>query len=140
MKTQHALEAQIASIRSKWTALEPDMDERRRRLWAGAEARALGHGGIEVVHRATGLARGTIATGVRNLAEGARLESVSSVRREGAGRKRLRDVDTSLLSDLDSLIEPTTRGDPMTLLRWTCKSVRGLATELKRMGHSISQE
>ncbi len=116
------------------------MDERRRRLWAATEANALGHGGIETVHRATGLARGTIGSGIREITGGERLELAGAVRREGGGRKHLRDTDETLLADLDALIEPTSRGDPMSPLRWTCKSVRKLAYELCDIGHTITHE
>ena len=140
MSTHNTRDVQISVIRSKWELLQPDMDERRRRLWAATEANALGRGGIETVHRATGLARGTIGSGIREIQTGERLESTRKVRHEGGGRKNLRDIDETLLADLDALIEPTARGDPMSPLRWTCKSVRRLADELRKKGHTVTHE
>ena len=109
-----------------------------RRLFAGAEALAIGHGGQAAVARATGLARGTIQRGMRELQEPELGAPRGRVRRPGGGRKRTAITDPSLREDLDRLVEPTSRGDPESPLRWTCKSVRKLAEELRRMGHQTS--
>jgi hypothetical protein len=113
------------------------MDERRRRQWAAAEARELGRGGVSAVARATGLSRTTITAGLRELKLPARQRAVETlrVRRPGGGRKPLAETDPQLWAALELLIEPTTRGDPESPLRWTCKSLRHLADELARQDH-----
>jgi hypothetical protein len=111
------------------------LDERSRRLVFAAEAQALGRGGIAKVHQATGAARSTIARGVTELDAPA---DPSRIRRPGGGRKRLVDTDPSLLPDLEALVDPEARGDPMSPLRWTSKSVRTLAAELGAQGHTVS--
>lgn len=118
------------------------MDERMRRQWAAAEARELGWGGVSAVAEATGLSRTTITAGLAelDLPEGVRREEASRVRRPGAGRKPLTESDPGLAAALESLVEPTARGDPMSPLRWTCKSTRKLADELTRMGHPVGRE
>ncbi len=113
------------------------MDERHRRLWAGAEARALGRGGIAVVARATGLARNTIGRGLAELAQKKSL-APSRVRRAGGGRKRATVLVPGLTTALEALVDPVTRGDPESPLRWTCKSTRRLAAELTRQGYAVS--
>jgi len=113
------------------------MDERHRRLWAGTEARALGRGGIAVVARATGLARNTIVRGLAELAQ-KRTLSPSRVRRPGAGRKRATALAPGLTTALEELVEPVTRGDPESPLRWTLKSTRHLAEELNTQGYAVS--
>ena len=124
-------------IRTKYRALLPAMDERHRRLWAGTEARALGRGGIAVVARATGLARNTIVRGLAELAQKTPLDP-SRVRRAGAGRKRATVLVPGLPTALEALVEPVTRGDPESPLRWTCKSTRHLAAALTRQGYGVS--
>jgi len=126
-----------AEIRAKYRALAPTMNERVCRLWAGTQARALGHGGIAIVARATGLARNTIRRGLRELATPARLQP-DRVRRLGGGRKRATVVDPHLPAALEELVEPVTRGDPESPLRWTCKSTRHLAAALTAQGHRVS--
>jgi Rhodopirellula transposase DDE domain len=123
-------------VRQKFEALRPLMDERMRRLWAGAEAIALGHGGIAVVAEATGMARNTVVAGIRAQRSGAPF--APSIRRSGGGRKRLTEQDPALLTALESLVEPVTRGDPQSPLRWTSKSVRKLAGELCAQGYQVS--
>ncbi len=115
------------------------MDERSRRQWAAAEARELGWGGVTAVARATGLSRTTITAGFRELElpAGQRAVEGMRVRRPGGGRKALAETDSGLLAALEALIEPTTRGDPESPLRWTCKSTRHLADELTRQRHRI---
>jgi hypothetical protein len=118
--------------------LFPHLDERQRRLAAGAEARALGHGGIRVVARAPGMREGTVSRGVAELESGA--EPLGRVRRPGGGRKRAADLDPGLRPALLALAEPDMRGDPMSPLRWTVKSTRALAAELARQGHRVSAD
>ena len=122
------------------------LDERQRRLWVAVEARVLGRGGISAVAAATGVSRSTIRVGLaeieamqvagRSDVEPAR--SGTRVRRAGAGRKRIEFQDDTLLADLLSLVDPLTRGDPQSPLRWTCKSLRTLAEQLRAIGHSVS--
>jgi len=130
------------SIARKYNALFSGMDERTRRLWAAAEAREIGYGGISIVCKATGLDAKTIHRGSLDLKEQEMnypLEKTPRrIRQKGGGRKSIRSKDSTLLSDLDSLIEPTVRGDPMSGIRWTCKSTRNLSKELSRKGHVIS--
>ena len=126
-----------SDLRGRLTALLPLLDDRTRRLCAATEAKALGYGGISRVHRACGLSRKAIARGLRELREGPRLPE-GRVRKSGAGRKGITTTDPTLLSFLERLIEPGTRGDPETPLRWICKSTRVLAAELTRQHHPIS--
>ena len=131
------------AIESKFTTLEPLLDERARRLWAAVEARALGRGGIIRVAEATGLSRGTIRAGLRELDTPAlpdeRRPPTGRLRRPGGGRKPLVDHDPDLLRDLEALVDPVTRGDPMSPLRWTCKSAAKLAAGLRSRGHTVSE-
>jgi len=110
------------------------LNERQRRLWAASEARAAGRGGIAVTARATGMSVPTIRKGIAELRAGERLEP-GRVRRPGGGRKRLTEVDATLLEDLERLVDADSRGDPESLLRWTSKSVRHLASGLRELGH-----
>jgi hypothetical protein len=132
----------IARIRRKYRMLAPEMDERRRRQWAASEARELGWGGASLVSRATGLSRPTITAGMKelDLPVGQRAQVAARVRRPGAGRKRLSEADTGLQAALESLIDPVTRGDPESPLRWTCKSTRRLSDELTRQQHPVSPQ
>ena len=130
-------------ITEKYEALRGVMDEKMRRLWAAAEARALGYGGVSMVARAIGLTRPTITAGMKELGDARELVAIAPkhrVRREGAGRPRVTDIDVGLLPALEDLVEPATRGHPMSPLRWTCKSVRTLAAELTRQGHAVSHQ
>jgi len=131
---------EVRRIRRNYRALSPEMDERLRRQWAAVEARDRGWGGVTLVARATGLSRTTITAGLRelDLPSKQRLEAAKRVRRPGAGRPRLLQADPELLAALEILLEPTTRGDPESPLRWTCKSTRRLANELTEAGHKIS--
>lgn len=132
-----------SKIAEKYEALRDVMDEQTRRLWAATEARALGYGGVSTVSRAVGLTRPTITAGMRELGDARRLAAAvpkPRVRHAGAGRPRLVDVDSGLRPALEELVEPATRGDPMSPLRWTCKSVRSLAAELTRQGHPASHQ
>ena len=125
------------AIRDRFTALLPHLDERGRRVFAASEARAAGYGGIAVVARVTGIAASTIGRGLDELAGAARLDE-ARCRRRGGGRKPLTALDASLLDDLLALVSPSERGDPMSPLRWTCKSLRRLAAELAQRGHRVS--
>ena len=138
MDTEHT----IAIIREKYHALRSILNERQKRLWAAVEAKVLGHGGQTVVEKATGLSRRTLYAGLQELQDGAVQSALASnrSRQRGGGRQRLAVKDARLLSDLDALVEPTSRGDPETPLRWTCKSTRHLAAELRRQGHPIGRQ
>jgi hypothetical protein len=125
-------------IRERFGKLSAHLDERERRLLAAVEARASGYGGIAAVSLATGLAASTIGRGLKDLTDGAGL-APGRVRRAGGGRKPLTVADPGLLADLMALVEPGERGDPMSPLRWTCKSLRQLAAELTARGHPISR-
>jgi Rhodopirellula transposase DDE domain len=126
------------SLASKFSTLLPHLGERQRRLYLGSEARALGHGGIAVVARAAQVSRQTVAAGVDEL-EAGELPS-GRVRRAGGGRKRLTETDPGLCAALLGLVEPDSRGDPTSPLRWTTKSTRKLADELTRQGHRVSAD
>jgi len=131
------------AITAKFAILSPLLDERARRLWAAAEARAIGRGGISQVAEATGLSRATIRAGVQELARPVAAPEpqtpVERVRRPGGGRKPLGVHDPHLLRALETLVDPVTRGDPMSLLRWTCKSAAKLAAALQTQGHVVSE-
>jgi len=128
------------AIKEKYHALRNILDERTRRLWAAAEARSLPYGGISIVSSVTGLSRTTILTGIRELRNApppTLFLGRGRIRRPGGGQKSLTSRDISLERDLESLVEPLTRGDPESPLRWTCKSTRKLAEELNKHGHRI---
>jgi len=127
-----------AGIQLRYEALGPVLDERGRRRFAAAEARAAGRGGVSAVSRITGLARSTIIRGLAELYGDAACDAVSGrVRRPGGGRKKLTETDATLLSDLQGLVEPTTRGDPEAPLLWTSRSLHNLAEALQAMGHHV---
>lgn len=126
----------LADIRRRYEALSPVLDERGRRRFAGAEARAYGHGGVSAVARLTGMARSTIARGVEEIQLKPEAET-KRVRKAGGGRKLKRVADATLLKDLKHLVEPATRGDPMRTLLWTSKSLRHLSQALAAQGHSV---
>ena len=132
-----------SDIQRRFRSLAPFLDERMRRLVAASESKALGYGGVSVVARETGVSRRAITEGMKELkapkTRKVRLEE-TRIRRRGAGRKRTVDKDSSLLEDLDGLVDPVTRGDPESPLRWTCKSVRRLAEELQHEGHAVSYQ
>ena len=125
------------SLQKRNAAILPHLDERQRRLFAAAEAKAAGYGGIAAVSRVTRIAASTIGRGLKDL-EAPMPPLLGRVRRPGGGRKSLSATDCRLLEDLNALVEPSTRGDPMSPLRWTCKSLRRLSAELKKLGHQIS--
>ncbi len=127
------------AIGERYRALAGEFDERRRRLWAAAEARVCGYGGVAAVARATGISVGTITRGLADLDSPVRFPG-DRVRRPGGGRRSLAETDPTLLSDLEGLVDDGARGDPESPLRWTAKSVRTLAAELRRQGHRVSHE
>ena len=129
----------IARIRRKYRALAVEMDERIRRQWAAAEARDLGYGGVSAVARATGLSRTTITRGLRELKLPAKRRAAEAqrIRHPGGGRRPATDKDPELVEALEALIEPMTRGDPESPLRWTCKSTYRLAEELTKQDHPV---
>src|SRR5712691_4493279 len=128
-----------ATIARRFKLIAGHLDERMRRLLAAAEAETIGFGGASVVARATGVSRRAIRVGSRELKEAPRdVGSDRRIRRPGGGRKRTIELDPTLKKDLETLIEPVTRGDPEGPLRWTCKSVRRLSEELRRIGHAAS--
>jgi hypothetical protein len=140
-----ATPAAITSVRQKYEALAPLLHEKAQRRWAACEALALGRGGISLVSAATGLSRPTIRRGLAEL--GATRDDAQAIerdrtriRRPGAGRPRLTASDRSLLDDLRRLVDPATRGDPMSPLLWTCKSTRHLAQALGSLGHDVSHQ
>ena len=130
MNTPSALQTKLASV---W----PLLDERTRRLLAANEARALGYGGITAVSQACGLSRKAIAKGIQEIKAGT-VPPPGRVRQPGAGRKPITATHPRLVAALERLIEPTTRGDPESPLRWTCKSTRTLAAQLRRRQHPVS--
>jgi len=130
----------VAAIKLRYEALSPVLDERGRRRFAAAEALTAGRGGIAAVCAATGIARSTIGYGLRELRGTAPDSSLRGVRRKGAGRKPLTETDPTLLSDLETLVDPATRGDPMSPLKWTSKSLRNLASALRAMGHRVGHD
>jgi len=129
------------NIEKRFKLLSPFLNEKQRRILAVIEAQILGYGGVSCVAKATGLSRNTVAAGALELKRGS-FEDIAGVkeriRKPGGGRKRTIQKDPALKADLEQLIEPVTRGDPESALLWTCKSVRRLADELKKMGHETS--
>jgi transposase len=126
-------------IKERFEALAGFLDERLRRIVAAAEAKAIGYGGISIVSRETGVSRHAISLGCEELKHPEKVTG-KRIRKEGGGRKRTIDKDPVLRQDLESLIEPVSRGDPESPLRWTCKSVRKLSDELNQKGHQISHK
>jgi Rhodopirellula transposase DDE domain len=128
----------VDAIRQRFEAVAPFLDERGRRLVAASEVISAGYGGIAAVARATGVAPSTLGRGIKELAHGG-AGVAGRVRRAGGGRKTTVAKDATLLSDLEALVEPTSRGDPQSPLRWTCKSLRRLAAALQAEGHRVSR-
>jgi transposase len=129
----------LAAISARFQAIRGSFDERARRLMAAAESQAIGRGGISAVSKATGISRPVIQQGVAELKAPPELEA-GRIRRQGGGRKKAVDKDASLKTDLVDLLESSTRGDPESPLRWTCRSVRQLTAELRRMKHQVSHQ
>ena len=130
-----------AVVRQRWSDVSATLDERRRRVWAATEARAGGRGGVSLLARVTGLSRPTIYAGLKELADGVASElPVERVRRRGGGRPPITQTQPGVLAALEALVEPTSRGDPESPLRWTCKGVRRLAAELQRQNFQIGRQ
>src|SRR5216684_4909767 len=129
-----------AAVRLRFAQVASVLDERRRRLWAAAEAKAVGYGGVSLVARVTGQTRPTIHAGLKELASGIVPLAEGRVRRSGAGRQPLTHAQPELVAALDALVEPTARGDPESPLRWTCKGIRKLAAELQSQGFRIGRQ
>jgi len=128
-------------VEQKYSALLPIFDERSRRLWAAAEAKALGRGGISLVSKATGISRTTIHQGIKELSQPSPLKTESSrIRSKGGGRKPIASANPDILAALESLVEPSARGDPESPLRWTCKSTRNLADAMQKKGYKIGRQ
>ena len=129
-----------ASIRLRFRSMKSALNEKTRRLFAASEARGLGRGGVTAVSRATGVSRRAIYVGLGDIEgkpsfyEDGRLR----IRQPGGGRKRITELDESLIEDLESLVEPSSKGDPMINLRWTSKSLRKLSNALTSIGHKVS--
>jgi homoserine acetyltransferase len=127
----------IATIEAKYQALSSRLDEAAMRIWAATEARSLGRGGVSLLAKATGVSRTTIHAGLAELKAPVPVVAVKKdghvrIRASGGGRKKLTSREADLMRNLDALVEPAARGDPMLPLRWTCKSTRRLAEELHR--------
>jgi Rhodopirellula transposase DDE domain len=131
---------EFQAMQARLADLLPRLNERDRRLALATEAKSWGRGGIAAVHQATGASRTTIRRGMTELADNSAERSPDRVRAPGGGRKKSEIANPELVDVLDGLIEPETRGDPESPLRWTTKSTRHLATELSGMGHSVSHD
>jgi hypothetical protein len=134
------LRDQVSEVRTKFKMLSPALNERVLRSWAAAEAISLGHGGIPCVAKATGVSESTIEAGIRELRNPGQVLAEGRMRKAGGGRKCLSDTDPTLQEDLEKLVEPSTRGDPESPLRWTSKSTANLASELQSLGHKVSPD
>ena len=134
------LREEVSEVRSKFKMLSPALNERVLRCWVAAEAISLGHGGIPCVAKATGVSESTIEAGIRELRSPGAVVAAWRMRKPGAGRKRLTETDPDLQKDLEDLVEPSTRGDPESPLRWTSKSTANLASELQALGHKVSPD
>jgi transposase len=131
------------NVKCKYEALVPIMNERMKRRWAAAEAKSIGYGGISIVSRATGLSRTTITSGIQENEAPSNPSPdrliAQRIRQTGGGRKSVTDHDPTVIALLEDLVDPVTRGDPESPLRWTCKSLRNLAKELHQQGCQISE-
>jgi len=133
----------VEKIKTKYRQLHPFLDEKTLRIWLASEAQSLGRGGATKVSQASSLSRTTIYKGIAELLEKTRpkkmKEKPTRIRKPGGGRKKLKDKNPTLLQDLDSILEPVTRGDPESPLRWTCKSTTKIAEELRAQGYQVTQ-
>lgn len=133
----------VEIIKDKFQTIAPHLSEKTQRIWAAIEAQSLGRGGITYVNQATGLSRTTIYEGIKESAkvpiQKDEKKTSQRIRRPGGGRKNVKELDPIILADIESLIEPMTRGDPESPLLWTCKSTTKIAEELQSMGHRVSQ-
>ena len=128
---------EIKMFKQKFKLVSLHLNERTRRIWAATEAKMFGHGGVTILSKATGLSRSTIHLGLEDI-QSKKTIPVEQIRKNGGGRKKIVDTDKTILKDLEKLLEPSTRGDPESVLRWTCKSTRNLASELNKNGHRVS--
>ena len=126
----------IKKFKHKFKLVSLHLNERTRRIWAATEAKMFGHGGVTILSAATGISRPTIYLGLEEI-KSKKAINPEKIRKSGGGRKKLVDKDKTILKDLEKLLEPSTRGDPESILRWTCKSTRNLATELNKNGHRV---
>ena len=131
---------EVAMIREKFNYLKGVLDEQARRLWAATEAKTIGRGGVSAVAKGTGLSRTTIYQGLKDLEKGLSSGKQKGIRAVGGGRKPITEYDPSVVQDLERLVDPVSRGDPESPLRWTCKSTRQLAAALKEQGHVIGRQ
>ena len=131
------MKEQRSDIKQRFDLLKPFLNEKQIRIWTAVESKIIGYGGISTVSRETGFSRNSIAAGCEEMKIP---ETVTGkrVRRKGGGRKKTVEKDRKLKEDLERLVDPMTRGDPESMLRWTCKSTRKLSDELNRMGHETS--
>ncbi len=127
----------ILNLQKKYKLISVHLNERTRRIWAASEAKSFGHGGISAVSKATGISRVTIHAGIKELSNKKKLRP-EKIRCHGGGRKKLTDKDPKILTDLESILEPSVRGDPESTLRWTCKSTRHLSEALNKNGYRVS--
>lgn len=127
----------IKHFTKKLKFVAPHLNEKALRIWAATEAKMFGYGGVTILSKASKLSRSTIYLGLKDL-KSPQKNNVERIRRVGGGRKRITETDEAILGDLESLLEPMTRGDPESILLWTCKSTRQLAKELNRNGHRVS--
>jgi len=131
------IKAHIQNVKTKYCQLSFCLNEKSKRLWAATEANSIGRGGINIVHKATGIDFKTIRKGIQSLSNN---ENDVRIRKLGGGRKKINETQKDILKDLEKLIEPVTRGDPESSLLWTCKSTYKLSSELKAQGYTISQK
>lgn len=129
----------VRNIKLKFSQITFCLNERSRRIWAATEAKSYGWGGVSAVNKATGIDHKTIRKGIIELDSSDRLDG-ERIRKSGSGRKQLKEINTDLLDDLEQLVEPVSRGDPESPLRWTCKSTYKLADALKDKGYEVSQK
>lgn len=135
------LETKAEDIKTRFTKLKPFLNERQIRLFASVEAKLLGYGGISAIAKITAVSRRAITAGIKELNNPlSSMTEIDRIRKPGGGRKKATEKDKDLKSALERLIDPFTRGDPMSPLKWTAKSVRNLANELKSQGHHISYQ
>lgn len=129
------------NLKKKLSTMLPHLNEKQRRILLAAESQAIGHRGIAIIARVAKVSRPTIYKGLGEL-KGGRIKEVETerIRKPGGGRKKLREKNPKLIEDLESLVDPVTRGDPMSPLRWTCKSVRQLTRALSEKGYKISYQ
>jgi transposase len=127
----------IKKFKKKFNLVSLHLNEKTRRIWAAIEAKTFGRGGISILSAATNLSRSTIHIGLKELKSKIKID-IEKIRNPGGGRKKLIEKDKTLLSDLEAILEPATRGDPESVLRWTCKSTKQLANELNKKGYRVS--